>query len=290
MHPILFKIPGLDFPIRSFGVMVVAGFLLGTVIVSRLASRYADDPEQDAPGYAAIPIWVLIGVLIGARLMYVAVEILQGSEVGQSYQDNIFKVFAYWEGGLVMYGGLLGGMIAGLRCARKYGLRPIHALDINLVGAFAGLAVGRIGCLLVGDDYGRRLAEGVDLPFPIAIRVPEQLPEASLFGAENAGQLLYATQVWMSVNAAAIALLGVFLLRRRRYTGQVSLWLLLVYAVTRSTIEHFRGDAVRGLWFDGRVSTSQLISSVIGLICLALLVRNRKRSEPPPRAQASAGS
>lgn len=283
MHPILFEIPGLGFPIRSFGVMVVAGFLVASSLLTRLAARWADDPERDAAGFAAMPVWVLVGILVGARLLYVVVEIAQGSEVGQAYLADPFKVFAYWEGGLVMYGGLAGGVAAGWRCARKYGLRPLHALDVALVAAFVGLSIGRIGCLLVGDDYGRALPDGTTLPFPIALRVPDPLPPDSLFGEHNAGRLLYATQVWMSANALLLALFAWLVLRKRRYTGQVSLWVLFAYALTRSTIEHFRGDAVRGLWLGGAISTSQAISLVLGLACLVLLVRSRGRADASAR-------
>lgn len=285
MHPILFEIPGLGFPIRSFGVMVVAGFLVASSLLTRLAARYADDPEKEAPGFAALPVWILVGILIGARLLYVVVEVAQGSAVGKAYIDDPLKIFAYWEGGLVMYGGLAGGIAAGWRCARKHGLRPLNALDLALVVAFVGLSIGRIGCLLVGDDYGRALPEGSHLPFPIAIRVPDPLPADSLFGEHNAGRLLYATQIWMSANALCLSLFAWLVLRHRRYAGQVALWVLLGYALTRSTIEHFRGDAVRGLWFGGAISTSQVISLVLGVTCIVLLVKNRGRSDGGPGAR-----
>ena len=58
--------------------------------------------------------------------------------------------------------------------------------------------------------------------------------------------------------------------------------LLLLYAVTRSAIEAFRGDELRGLWFGGALSTSQLIGAVAGVVVLVLLVRNRGRRETLP--------
>ena len=125
MYPTLFEIPGTGFPIRAFGVMVVIGFLLGARVLTRLGERYAVEPEKEMAGYAAIPVWTLIGVLIGARMMYVIVEVLQGSAVGKEYIANLFKVFAYWEGGLVMYGGLLGGVAFGVWCAKRHGLRVL---------------------------------------------------------------------------------------------------------------------------------------------------------------------
>ena len=294
MHPILFEIPGLGFPVRAFGLMVVLGFLLGSYLFGRLGERYSEitappGPEADrlrnaeAVGYASVPMWILVGILIGARAMYVIVEIFRQSETGQRYLDDWMTIFYYWEGGLVMYGGTFGGIALGLWAARKHRLRLPHALDLGLAAGFTGLSVGRIGCLLVGDDFGKIVPEGSEgLPFPLTIRVPEVLPEGSLFGAENAGQVLWATQPWMSVNALLVGLLGFFLIKRRRYAGQVTLILLVVYSVGRYTIENFRGDKIRGMWFDDTLSTSQLVSLVLGSISLVLLLVLAKRRDPGP--------
>lgn len=287
MHPILFEVPFVGFPIRSFGVMVVLGFLAGTHWFSKMGERWAVDLEHERPGLESTPLWVLFGVIAGARLMYVLVEVLQGTPVGQGFVDDPFSILFVHRGGLVMYGGAFGALLAGWWSTRKHGLRVAHTVDLGLVSGFLGLSIGRIGCLLVGDDYGSIVPERwAHLPFPITIRVPEELPDQSLFGAANAGQVLWATQVWMSANALAIALLGRWFLQRRRYYGQVSLKVLLLYSVMRFTIESFRGDSIRGLWFGGAVSTSQLISIVVGLVCLVALWALRHRRDesagPPP--------
>lgn len=287
MHPILFTVPGIDFPVRSFGVMVVLGFLLGSHAYAVLGNRYAKDRVREAPGYAAVPLWVLIGILLGARAMYVIVEILRDSETGRSYLANPLRVFAYWEGGLVMYGGAFGGIALGLVCAKRYSMRLWHALDLGMVAGMLGYAVGRVGCLLVGDDFGRIVPpEHRDLPFPITLRVPEVLHPQSLFGEENAGQTLWATQPWMSANGLFLFAVGLFLLRRRRWEGQVAATILLLYSIDRFAIEQFRGDELRGIWFGG-LSTSQIVSLVLGTICLAILVKNRRRDERAPMEPAA---
>jgi phosphatidylglycerol---prolipoprotein diacylglyceryl transferase len=287
MHPILFTIPGLEFPIRSFGLMLALGFLLGSWMLGKLAARYGDDPKGDPERYSKITVWILVGVVIGARLMYVTVETLQGSEVGQSFIHKPWKIFFVWEGGLVMYGGMLGAIALGMLSAKREGVRAIHALDLGLVAGFSGQAVGRIGCLLVGDDYGRVVPPSLEgLPFPITLRVPNPLPEGSLFGAENAGKVLYATEAWMSLKAILICYIGWQILKHRRYTGQVSLWIILMYAILRSFVEVFRGDTIRGLWFGGAISTSQIVSIFAGAFAIVLLIKNRGRRDPLPDARA----
>ena len=289
MYPVLFEIPWVGFPVRSFGVMVVLGFLAASHWFTRLGMRWAVHPERERAGLDAVPLWVLVGVIGGARLMYVAVEVLQGTEVGRGFVDDPFTILLVNRGGLVMYGGAFGALLAGWWACVKHRLRVAHTVDLGLVTGFLGLAIGRIGCLLVGDDFGRVVPERwAHLPFPITIHVPEKLREQSLFGEDNAGQVLWATQVWMSANALLLTQIGRWLLRHRRYHGQVALQLLVLYAIGRFTIEHFRGDSIRGLWFGGAISTSQLISIVVVLACSVLLVVLRKRRDPdaatpPPR-------
>lgn len=271
MHPILFELPG-GFPLRTFGVLLAAGFLLGSWIFARLVARFSADPERDVAVYGALPLWILIGIVVGARAVYVVVEIAKGGPTGQGYLENPLTVLAVWQGGLVMYGGLFGGLIGGSLCARRQRIPLWHAMDLGLVAAWFGLAVGRVGCLMVGDDYGALVPERWrHLPFPITLRVPDPLPPHSLWGAENAGQALWATQPWMTINALVLGCLGLWLLQRRHYPGQVSLVTVLCYAIVRSFIEAFRGDDVRGTWFDGAISTSQMISIVSGTVALALL-------------------
>src|SRR5262249_6090259 len=156
--------------IRSFGLMLAIGFLVGTWVLNRLVQRYGDDPAKDPARYSRATVWVLVGVVLGARLMYVIVEIARRTDDGREFLANPMMILAVWKGGLVMYGGLFGGVLGGLWCVKKEGLRPWHALDLGLIAGFVGQAIGRVGCLLVGDDYGRVVPPQYEhLPFPITL-------------------------------------------------------------------------------------------------------------------------
>jgi len=304
MLPILFTIPGLDLPIRSFGVMLALGFVVGAHLWSRLAGKYGDDPEHDPERVSQLVLWLLIGVVGGARLMYVVVEITKhlvaeapsASSAGARYLADPLSMLFIWQGGLVMYGGMLGAAGLGLIKARKFGLRPFDVLDTALISAFVGQSIGRIGCLLVGDDYGSIVPEHFrDLPFPLTIHIPilDDLKDGSLFRLADppvAGEVLWAVQIWMGLNALLLAFIGYRILRKRRYAGQGSLWLFLLYSITRSGIEVFRGDSLRGLWFGG-LSTSQLVSIPLALVAITLLwrLRNYDEREAPPEPLDSEG-
>ena len=318
MYPVLFQVGKL--PLRSFSVLVMAGFLLGTWLWGKLLARFGEDREQDPIRASAVSVWLLVGVIGGARLMYVAVESARylaadvspametylaaadrdvaGIELastdraaydavrplvsGYDFLHDPFQIIAVWQGGLVMYGGLFGAVLLGLWSARKQGLHPWNALDTGLVAGMFGQSVGRWGCLLVGDDYGSVVPERFqELPFPITLRVPElswlQANPESLFDHSLAGEVLWATQPWMSVNALVVGLAGLYVLQRRTWHGAASLWILFHYSVSRFAIEHFRGDSVRGVWFDGALSTSQLVAipGVLAAIALWLVFRKR---------------
>ena len=132
MNPILFNLPFLDIPIRAFGAMVAIGFLVGSHILGKLAERYGDDRENDPERYAKITIWILVGVIFGARAMYVVVEVLREltaetpttTSVGRAFLDSPLSMLAFWEGGLVMYGGFIGSIALGMWCARRETVRP----------------------------------------------------------------------------------------------------------------------------------------------------------------------
>ena len=282
MHPILFTIPGLDFPIRSFGVMLAVGFLVGSWLLGKLAQRYGDDPKEDPARYSRLTVWILIGVVIGARVLYVIVETGQGSATGKEFLAEPWLMFAVWKGGLVMYGGMFGAITFGLWAARREHLRIWHALDLGLIAGMVGQSIGRVGCFLVGDDFGARVPERWrDLPWPITLHVPNPLPPFSLFNESDAGQVLWATQNWMSIKALIVAFVGWQVLKHRRYAGQVTLWIFLMYALLRGTVEFFRGDSVRGLWFGGAISTSQIISLAVVSFALIMLVMLRGRRDAP---------
>lgn len=313
MHPILFEIPGLGFPIRAFGVTVAAGIFLGIWVWGKLLARFGDEPDKDPERGSQVALWIVVGIIVGARLMYAVVEssrylgadlseeaqIYLDSEdrgrvaasisaesleaareviVGYEFTHDPLKLLFIWEGGLVMYGGMIGGILLALYQFKRHGMRIWNSLDTGMISSFVGLSVGRWGCFLVGDDYGKVVTgKYAELGFPLTLKVPDaawlQANPESLFGAELAGQTLWATQIFMSVNALLVAFLGYQVLKRRSWYGQAAAVMVIHYSITRYLIEYLRGDSIRGVWFDGALSTSQLISIVGLFVGVFLLIK-----------------
>lgn len=230
MWPELFTIPILGWPIRSFGLLVGAGFLVGVWLAARLSRTYGTDPERDPARIFELSTWVLIGVLAGARLAFVIIN-------WEQYADRPLDIVKTWEGGLVMYGGLILALLLGAWKAKKLGMPGWQSADYGLTAGFLGQAIGRVGCLMVGDDYGRP----TDVPW--AITFPDPLPHGSAFAPEWAGIPVHPTQPYMTLKALALFGLGLWLLRRKTFHGQVTCVLLMGYSILRSIVEVFRGDA-----------------------------------------------
>ncbi|MGH7151294.1 MAG: prolipoprotein diacylglyceryl transferase [Planctomycetota bacterium] len=286
MWPVLWRIPlpfGLPaIPLHSFGVMIALGFLAASALGTRYVRRFSAEPEEDARKLNDLSVWVLFGAILGARLLYVFVH-------PEEFEGRWIEVLFLWKGGLVFYGGFLAAVAVGLWRVRRLGMDLWNTADLCLAAGWLGLGIGRIGCLLVGDDYGSLAPEGT--PFPIAIRVPDPIPPDAQWDSESAGRLVYATQLYLSANGFLLAGLARWMLPRRRFRGQVVWTSTALYCVTRSAIECLRGDDVargvldlpEGFPLLRGLSTSQAISIPLFLLSLYMLRRLRRRGEGPPQ-------
>jgi phosphatidylglycerol:prolipoprotein diacylglycerol transferase len=141
-------------PIRTFGLMVGVGVLLGAWIAGRYIEERAGIDREES--YRMATRLVVAGV-IGARITFV----LSHLEDMHSFLDP----FAVWEGGLQFSGGFAGAIVFGIPFFRRWSKRQRWiALDGYAYGLSLGLAIGRIGCYSVGEHFGRLSS------FPLAVR------------------------------------------------------------------------------------------------------------------------
>lgn len=261
MYPILGEPFGI--PIRSFGVMVALGFLVALWVAQWRARRLGSvSPET----LADLLLWVMVGGILGARVLYVVVH------WSDQFAQRPIEVLYVWKGGLVSYGGFAGAFVAGAIFARRRGLDLVALGDVCMPAVFLGQAIGRIGCFLVGDDYGKP-APGL----PWAVRFPDD--PNSLLPPQLRGQPLHPTQLYMmATNLLLFVLLGL-LLDRPRFRGQIFWLSLILYPIGRSICEVFRADSVeRGVYFG--LSTAQWISIPVFVIGVVGYLRARRRAAP----------
>jgi phosphatidylglycerol:prolipoprotein diacylglycerol transferase len=262
MFPLLFEIPLFGgIKVYTYGVLVALGFVAGiwwAVRAGKLA-RIKPDFVLD------LSFYIIVAALVGSRLLYIAID-------WQRYAERPLDVLKIWEGGLVFYGGLIGAMAVSLYYIRKHRQSFLKVADVFMPGVALGHGIGRLGCFMAGCCYGRP----ADPNAWWAVAFPQ-----NPFSLAPAGVPLVPSQILEAAAEFAIFIVLVAVRRRKGFDGQIFLLYLVLYSVSRSVLETFRGDSVRGYLIPEILSTSQFIS--IGLVILAAIVyyslhqRNKRR-------------
>lgn len=249
MYPTLFDIGG--FEITSFGVMMFLAFLSAAWVSAPLYERRG--LRRDL-GWDVLA-WVAVAGIVGAKAYYLALhwEDLVADPVGELTS----------RGGLVWYGGLIGGLAAYVWQIRRRDLPLGAALDVVGPAGMLAYAVGRIGCFLVGDDYGLPTDSWVGIAFPqgappstagylrsIGAEIPASVPDAAVVA-------VHPTQLYESAAALVIFAFLWWLAKRPLRSGQLFGAFLGLYGIERFLVEFLRAKGDRVLV---GLSTSQLLS------------------------------
>ncbi len=281
MIPELFRIG--SFAISPFGVMMVLAFLGAYFQLRWGLRRLGAGDEEDA---SMIVFAGGFGGLAGAKLYYFALDSVKSGQIAWGSLID--------RSGLVWYGGFAVATAAVVWVIRRRRLPAWPAVDAAAVSLALGYGIGRVGCFLVGDDYG----VPTDLPWGVAFAhgVPPTTAGAlrSQFGVDVPagvadGTLLavHPTQLYETALALVIWGIGVAMIRRRRPAGSITLTVLALLAVERFGIEFLRAKDDRVL--DG-ATVAQLISVVVLAVLVALEVVRRRRAaavQPPAPAGPS---
>jgi phosphatidylglycerol---prolipoprotein diacylglyceryl transferase len=239
--PVLFRIGSLE--ITSFGVMVALGALVGLWVFRReLARAGLPDAALDAAVYG------LVGGLLGAKLLYVTEHIAEAP----------FLALFLDRGGMSWFGGFVGGLAAGLITirAKKWPLVPVLAAATPALAV--GQMLGRIGCFLVGDDYGRPTA----LPWGVAF--PRGLPPTF--------ERVHPTQIYEAIFLAFLAWLLIRWRRRGIADRTVLGRYFIIAGAFRFALEFLRVN-VRVL---GPLTVAQLFS--LGVVAAGVVITRQGRA------------
>lgn len=251
-----FTLFGLTF--HWYGIIIAIGFLLAYAYVNRRSKDFGlkDDELLDAL------LWGVPAGIIGARLYYVIFNF-------SIYRNDLWAIFKIWEGGLAIYGGVIGAAIAVWLYARHKKL-PVGAfLDLAGLGLLIGQTVGRWGNFINREVYG----------FETEVFCRMGLTDA-------AGNTIYVhpTFLYESVwNLLGLLLLHIFCKKgKRAYDGQVFAMYLAWYGLGRAFIEGIRTDTL--FLFSTGLKVSQVFAFLTCFLSLAFLAVNGSRSHKPTLA------
>ncbi len=249
MYPELFTVFG--FTVSSFGLMLAVAFLVGNHITTRRMVEEDLEPETAA----TILMYVMLGGIVGAKLYY-AVDV--SIRAGIPFGDLIFS-----REGITWYGGLVGGVAVGAIGCRIHGVPIRGYMNCIAVALPIGQAIGRVGCFLVGDDYGHV----TDLPW--GVMFPQGLPPTI--------QPVHPTQLYEIAWLLPVA--GFLWFRRHRSPFLIGEYFAL-NGLGRIVIEHWRVNPVvaLGMTEPQWIGTGLIVAGMGTWLYLALRARSDAES------------
>lgn len=269
-----FNLFGHDITIRWYGAIIAFGFLLAVLFGGRIAYKW----KMSLDKMIDVLIYGTISAIIGARLYYCIFE-------WDRYKDNPMEIFAIWNGGLAIYGGIIGGIIAAFIVCKIRKLSFYNLLDIAGMSLLIGQGIGRWGNFANQEAFGTN----TDLPWGMwskktALYIMNNQDVFAEKGITMDPDLpVHPTFLYESI----WCILGFFVLllitkKFRCFSGQTFLCYGLWYGMGRTIIEGFRTDSL--YIGDTTLRASQLLSLTIVAVCLVALivltVKYKKNPQP----------
>ena len=246
--------------IHFYGVIIALGLILAVLYGWKRAKPLGFDQDKMTDGV----LWIVPLAVLCARLYYC---IFKWQENG--YADNPIRILYIWEGGLAIYGGVLGAILGVIIYCKVNKVSLPALLDLVALGFLIGQMVGRWGNFFNREAFGA---------------VTDSFLRMGLLNGET-GEVVYVhpTFLYESLWNVAGFLLLHFLSKKRRYDGQIALGYAAWYGLGRFFIEGLRADSL--YWGPFRVS--QVLAAVSCVAALAVLLLNMVRSHDKAKMQVS---
>ena len=231
------------FDIRMYGLIIAIGLLLAVWYACRRSKEFGLKSDDLLDGV----LWVTPFAFLCARAYYVAFE-------WDRYADDLLSVFYIWQGGLAIYGGVIGAIIGAAVFTRVKKIKLTAVLDLLMIGFLIGQSIGRWGNFCNREAFGA---------------ATDSFFRMGLFNkVTESWEYYHPTYLYESLwNAVGFVLLH-FLSKRRKYDGQIALCYAAWYGLGRAFIESLRVDS---LWW-GPFRVSQVLAAVTCVAAVAVLI------------------
>jgi phosphatidylglycerol:prolipoprotein diacylglycerol transferase len=245
MRPVLIEFGGIEIP--AYGIMLAVSFLAALWYVKRKAPRCGISPVV----VENLAFYIMLGVIIGGRLLYVAFHWSQ-------YGNDLLGIFRIWEGGMMFFGGFLGGFLLGTLYLRKQGISVLRISDAIAPALGLGLFFTRIGCFLNGCCFGKPSM------LPWAIR----FPDGCVAGASPvSGLALHPTQLYESIFGLALFFFLNNRLAKSFGQGTVFAQFLIFYGGFRFGIDFIRYyENNANFWINQIIAIALIVAGAIILL------------------------
>ena len=259
-----FTIPGwdIDITIKFYGVIIAFGFTLAVLFGGRMAYTW----KMSIDKMLDVLIYGTFGGIIGARLYYVAFQ-------WESYKDDLLSIFKIWEGGLAIYGGIIGAFIAAYFVCKKVDLNFYKLLDLAGMSLLIGQGIGRWGNFTNQEAFGINtdsifgmtsekvsdyILSNYDTLTSNGISMQSDAPVHPTFLYES---------VWCLFG---FLVLYIVCKKFRKFDGQLILGYGIIYGLERAVVEGLRTDSL----YIGSTGlrVSQVLSLAIVVTCATLMI------------------
>ncbi len=277
--PILIPIaPG--YGIHWYGVLIVVGIILAAAYASRRAREDGENPDHV---WNALVVAIILGI-IGARLYHVFSEPTGGMVGWSYYRQHPIEILYIWQGGLGMYGVIIGGILGVLLYTWRAKLNPWQWLDYGAPGLALAQAIGRWGNFINQELYG----PPTTLPWGLIIDPEHRIAPYDNLTLYPPDTLFHPTFLYESLYCLLLFVALVVITRKlkgRLLPGDIMLGYLIGYPFGRFFIEYLRPDA----WILGPLAAAQWFAIGCVIAATALLVVRHVRAKRAPAPAAESG-
>ena len=253
-----FSLGGNDITIKWYGVIIAFGFTLAVLFGGRMAFKW----KMDLNKMIDVLIYGTFAAIIGARLYYCIFN-------WGAYADNPIRILYIWEGGLAIYGGIIGGVIAAFIVCKVEKLNFYNLLDLIGMSLLIGQGIGRWGNYANQEAFGGNTDGSIGMMSEkvtdYILRHQAELPGVDPYAPVH--PTFFYESVW-----CIVGFLLLFLMCRkfRKFSGQIFLSYGIWYGIGRMIIEGLRTDSL--YIGDTNLRVSQLLSAAIVIVCTAIMI------------------